>query len=473
MNLRLPTLLIQKLSPERLFVLVIALGLSFGAVVLVPGLKLASELVETSAALKWVGEQQRYTTVIRASLETMRDRLTDRGYIQESLDQLKDSSRKLDEAVISMTAPRAAGWFSAIGLLGRRRAVHCRASRATPGAGVGQGEGGARSGDRIRRTSLCGQRIVRQRAERSGAGPRAQSHGRDPHQPPLVAGTRRAVGRGGQRAAGGQRAGCQAAANRDAPRTAHCGRSGGAHHAAAQCAQATGCEAARGATADRRHPAHREGGSVSARRESGHRKRLFGRPGDLVPTQGHRGAGVRCVAGGHRLGEDPDHRAEVRQGALGRAHQREAGEVHQSARRSGGASDGGPGQSRHAVSRFRVSSRARRWQDHPRSGVRVRRELPGGAGPGAAELPAAGAGPGRYAARHPADRSQSSLFLPERFECGDEDDQCRPQGAGPRGERVPQETRYAVPAGALRQGRGRVHWGCRRSKAALICSRTI
>ena len=106
MNLRLPTPLIQKLSPERLVVLVIALGLSFGAVVLVPGLKLASELVDTSAALKWVGEQQRYTTVIRASLETMRDRLTDRGYIQESLDQLKDSSRKLDEAVTSMTAPR-------------------------------------------------------------------------------------------------------------------------------------------------------------------------------------------------------------------------------------------------------------------------------------------------------------------------------------------------------------------------------
>jgi HPt (histidine-containing phosphotransfer) domain-containing protein len=118
MKLRLPSPLIQKLSPERLVVLVLVLGLSFGAVVLVPGLKLASELVDTSAALKWVGEQQRYTTVIRASLETMRDRLTDRGYIQESLDQLKDSTRKLDEAVTSMTAPRAAGWFSATGLLG-------------------------------------------------------------------------------------------------------------------------------------------------------------------------------------------------------------------------------------------------------------------------------------------------------------------------------------------------------------------
>ena len=112
MNLRLPRPLLQKLSPERLAVLVVVLGLSFGAVVLVPGVKLASELVETSAALKWVGEQQRYTTVIRASLETMRDRLTDRGYIQESLDQLNDATRRLDEAVTSMTASRAAGWFS-------------------------------------------------------------------------------------------------------------------------------------------------------------------------------------------------------------------------------------------------------------------------------------------------------------------------------------------------------------------------
>jgi HPt (histidine-containing phosphotransfer) domain-containing protein/PAS domain-containing protein len=118
MNQRLPGPLLQKLSPERLVVLVIVLGLSFGALVLVPGLKLASELVDTSATLKWVGEQQRYPTIIRASLETMRDRLADRGYVQESLDQLKDSAGKLDEAVASMTAPRAAGWFPMAGLLG-------------------------------------------------------------------------------------------------------------------------------------------------------------------------------------------------------------------------------------------------------------------------------------------------------------------------------------------------------------------
>lgn len=118
MNLRLPTPLAQRLSPERLAALVAVLGLSFGAVVLIPGVKLASELVDTSAALKWVGEQQRYPTLIRASLETMRDRLTDRGYIQESLDQLKDSTQKLDEAATSMTSRRTGGWLSVGGYLG-------------------------------------------------------------------------------------------------------------------------------------------------------------------------------------------------------------------------------------------------------------------------------------------------------------------------------------------------------------------
>ena len=107
MKLRLPSSLALKLSPERLVVLVVALGLSFAAVVLLPGLKLASDLVDTSASLKWVGEQQRYPPMIRASLETMRDRLTDRGYIQESLDQVKDSSRRLEESLGKMTTPRA------------------------------------------------------------------------------------------------------------------------------------------------------------------------------------------------------------------------------------------------------------------------------------------------------------------------------------------------------------------------------
>jgi len=102
---------ISKLSPDRLVVLVIALGLSFVAVVLVPGLKLAGDIVNSSAALKWVADQQRYPTIIRASLETMRDRLTDRGYLQESADQLTDAAQKFGDALRIMTTPRPAGWL--------------------------------------------------------------------------------------------------------------------------------------------------------------------------------------------------------------------------------------------------------------------------------------------------------------------------------------------------------------------------
>src|SRR5271168_1567716 len=116
MNSRFPFL--SKLSPNRLMVLVVLLGVSFVAVVLLPGLKLAGDLVNSSAALKWVADQQRYPTVIRASLETMRDRLTNRGYLQESVDQLTDATKKLDEALGTMTAPRPGSWLSFAGFAG-------------------------------------------------------------------------------------------------------------------------------------------------------------------------------------------------------------------------------------------------------------------------------------------------------------------------------------------------------------------
>jgi hypothetical protein len=46
-------------TPAGLLVLVVILGMSFVAVVLVPGLELASEVADSSTALKLLGEQQR------------------------------------------------------------------------------------------------------------------------------------------------------------------------------------------------------------------------------------------------------------------------------------------------------------------------------------------------------------------------------------------------------------------------------
>jgi two-component system chemotaxis sensor kinase CheA len=88
-----------RLSPGGLVTLVIVLGFSFLALVLVPGLKLASELAESTRALKFVGQQQRNPPIIRASLDSIRDRLGNRAYVQDSLDQLRDAAGKLDGAL--------------------------------------------------------------------------------------------------------------------------------------------------------------------------------------------------------------------------------------------------------------------------------------------------------------------------------------------------------------------------------------
>src|SRR5271156_2932175 len=112
MNSRLVRALSPLLTPAGSLVLVVILGLSFVAVVLVPGLELASEVADSSTALKLLGEQQRHPTLIRAALESVHDRLGDRGYVQESLDQLRASSGKLDAALHDMTLPRPVSWFA-------------------------------------------------------------------------------------------------------------------------------------------------------------------------------------------------------------------------------------------------------------------------------------------------------------------------------------------------------------------------
>ena len=104
-----------RLSGGGMVVLVIILAFSFVAVVLIPGLELASELADSTLTLKFVGQQQRNPALIRASLDAMHDRLTNRGYIQESLDQLRDASSKLEAGLKEMNAPRPASWFAMAG----------------------------------------------------------------------------------------------------------------------------------------------------------------------------------------------------------------------------------------------------------------------------------------------------------------------------------------------------------------------
>src|SRR6202451_2048121 len=115
MNSRIAKTLLPRLSGGGLVVLVIILAFSFVAVVLIPGLELASELADSTLTLKFVGQQQRNPALIRASLDAMHDRLTNRGYIQESLDELRDASSKLAARLEEMNAPRRAGGFAMAG----------------------------------------------------------------------------------------------------------------------------------------------------------------------------------------------------------------------------------------------------------------------------------------------------------------------------------------------------------------------
>src|SRR6202790_3900893 len=115
MKSRLAKVMRPLLTPAGLLVLVIVLGVSFVAIVLIPGLELAGEVKESSTALKLLGEQQRHPTLIRASLEAVHDRLGTRGYVQESLDDLRASTSKLEAALHEMTAPPPPGWFSLTG----------------------------------------------------------------------------------------------------------------------------------------------------------------------------------------------------------------------------------------------------------------------------------------------------------------------------------------------------------------------
>jgi two-component system, chemotaxis family, sensor kinase CheA len=112
MKARLLKILSALATPIALMVIVIILGFSFLAIVLIPGLELASEVADSSTALKLLGEQQRHPTLIRASLESARERLGEHGYVQESLDQLRASSSKLDAAIHEMTLARPVSWVS-------------------------------------------------------------------------------------------------------------------------------------------------------------------------------------------------------------------------------------------------------------------------------------------------------------------------------------------------------------------------
>ena len=213
MNSRVPFL--TKLSPDRLMVLVVLLGVSFVAIVLLPGLKLAGDLVNSSAALKWVADQQRYPTIIRASLETMRDRLTE-SRLSSGI------GRPADRRDQEVRRCRADHDDAAARRLARHRdaGIGGRLDRRQPGRSAARcvGEGARRGAARARlqQRAVRGQRVGGHRAQCHRAAARARPDHRHPHQPPFAAGARIRADHRRRTAAGRQRARREAAPGRHA-----------------------------------------------------------------------------------------------------------------------------------------------------------------------------------------------------------------------------------------------------------------
>jgi len=91
--------LVRGLSPRGWTTALIVLGTALAAAVLVPGFELATELANSTSALKFVAEQQRNSDLLRVSLDSLHDRLASRGYIQPPINRLRDSVKHFDAAV--------------------------------------------------------------------------------------------------------------------------------------------------------------------------------------------------------------------------------------------------------------------------------------------------------------------------------------------------------------------------------------
>jgi len=93
-----------KASAKRLSVrswssLFVVLGAALAAAVLLPGFELATELADSTTALKFVAQQQRNADLVRVSLDSLSDRLASRGFIEPPIKRLRASVKSFDAAL--------------------------------------------------------------------------------------------------------------------------------------------------------------------------------------------------------------------------------------------------------------------------------------------------------------------------------------------------------------------------------------
>ena len=76
----------------------------FAFAVLLPGFQLAGRLDDTTAALRLVSEQRRQADVVAAALGALRDRLDSFGYVDEPLNEVRNSMAELDSLERTLNA---------------------------------------------------------------------------------------------------------------------------------------------------------------------------------------------------------------------------------------------------------------------------------------------------------------------------------------------------------------------------------
>jgi two-component system chemotaxis sensor kinase CheA len=102
---------LSRLPARGMAWLVAAIGVAFVGAVLVPGLHLASQLYNNTAALKFAAEQRRQVDALQASLGSAQDRLMARGYVQSSINEVSANERTVDQSMTQLSEAAPAGWF--------------------------------------------------------------------------------------------------------------------------------------------------------------------------------------------------------------------------------------------------------------------------------------------------------------------------------------------------------------------------
>lgn len=101
------------LSARSTIWVIVAAGVGFIGLVLLPGLYLSTQISRSTAALKFVGEVRRHPAALQSGLDSARDRLSARGYLQAPLSQVRQAAQGIDAALAVMLHAPSSGWFEA------------------------------------------------------------------------------------------------------------------------------------------------------------------------------------------------------------------------------------------------------------------------------------------------------------------------------------------------------------------------